>query len=90
MNSDSLYPEHDKLEQVADESRIIGEFLDTFLLRNYVLGEYGNGRYTDTETLYPVRTDVQELLADYFGIDLVKLDIEKNQMLDAWRKENNA
>lgn len=74
------YPEHAKQEKVIDEAQIIGRFLDT---TDYVLAEYHeNGGGEDL--LWPVTKTIQQILADYFDIDLNKIETEKQQMLDAY------
>jgi hypothetical protein len=79
----SDYPEHDKLEAVKDQSQAIGEFLE-------------NGRWTlcewddRTGRFWSIRGDVNRVLAEYFEIDLDKLEAEKRQMLDAMRAANSA
>ena len=134
----SKYPEHEKLEQVKEQSQACGEFLDWLLSEKRFqvcefVGGHDNGeeRYlTDGETksgqplyihawqttwrdgkevpmtspnidphlrkpnpsffytpegFYPVRQNIESLLAEYFGIDRDKLEAEKREMLSALR-----
>ena len=80
------YPEHVKLQAIVDKSQLIGEFIDVFLPgKGIFLGrpkEFGNG-------LDPIIVDIQELLAEYFGIDRDKLEKEKEAMLDEIRRLND-
>lgn len=80
------YPEHDKLKAVVEQSQAIGEFIDVFLPgKGIFLGkakEFGEG-------LDPIIVDIQELLAEYFGIDRDKLENEKEAMLDEIRRLND-
>lgn len=74
------FPEHEKLSAVQDKSQAIGEFLE------WLTGERGYeiAEYTDSSDWpLPVRYNTQSLLAEFFGIDLVKLDDEKRCMIDA-------
>ena len=78
------YPEHDKLRPVKDKSQAIGEFLEWASDRGWYLAEHVNGSYH----LYAVAYSIQTVLADYFEIDLNRLDDEKRAMLDEIRSAN--
>lgn len=69
------YPEHDKMRAVLPQSRACGEFVDEFLT--------GKGIYLRTsnnQVISPGR--LQELLAEFFEIDLDKIEAEKRAMLE--------
>ena len=79
VSSMKSYPEHEKLKAVKDQTQMIGEFL-TWLqtdraisLTSHILNQYGV-----TEKQYH---NVESLLAEYFEIDLKKLELEKREML---------
>lgn len=73
------YPEHDKLKSVAEESQIIGEFLDTC---GYVLCvEESEPFYYHHDEYIPTRNSIQQILAHYFSIDLDRIEAEKRAML---------
>lgn len=72
------YPEHEKLHEVSELSQAIGEFLESC---PYTLCEW-NDRL---EEYRPTHLPVNKLLADHFGIDLKKLEDEKDAMLAAMR-----
>lgn len=75
------YPEHEKLEAVKDEAQIIGDFLSA---TKYTLCELVEGK---VETHYlPVVGKVEEAIADYFNIDMQRLEAEKQAMLDEIRQ----
>jgi len=79
------YPEHDKLRAVNDQSQAIGEFLDLFLPKvGIVLME--RDKYGD---YHPTYRTIQSLLAEYFEIDLDKIEAEKRQMLEDLRALNS-
>lgn len=77
------YPEHDKLLEVSNQSQAIYDFL-TWLEdeRNTCLieGDVGSDHYVwaDSQT-------VKNWLAEFFEIDLDKIETEKRAMLDALR-----
>lgn len=73
------YPEHDKLEKVANLSQGIGEFLET---SHYQLCEWSE----EANEFFPASRSIIQILADYFNIDLDKLEDEKNHMLETLRK----
>jgi hypothetical protein len=74
------YPEHEKLDAVKEQSQAIGEFLD---LGPYTLCEWVKFDDCDREQLVPVRKPLQAILADWFKIDLAKLEGERRAMLEA-------
>jgi hypothetical protein len=76
------YPEHEKLTKVKDQSQLIGAFLDWLEQSGYTICEYSKKR----EEFFPIHQSVQKWLAEYFDIDLEKLDAEKVSMLDKLRK----
>ncbi len=84
--------EHDKLHKVADQSQACGAFLD-WIQGRYVLCQHHAHRdecynpggktvcgYSDGE-LESSRVAVRTLLAEFFDIDLNKLEREKEDML---------
>lgn len=78
----SEYSEHDKLSAISDESQAIGEFLE---MCGYTLCELDEVSYTRPRFV-PVAKSMQQILADYFEIDLSKIETEKRAMLDAIRE----
>lgn len=97
-------PECDKLLKVSTDSNIIGEFLDMFLsskglhLARYipvdgVIQDEDDNDIHITEVLIPAteyRGDagISRLLAEYFGIDLDKVEQERKALLE-WMREMN-
>jgi len=73
------YPEHDKLDKInerMDAIKAIVDFLEDLLEKNIVLCEAQN-KYD----YYPVKIPPSKLVADHFGINLVQLEIEKQDMV---------
>jgi hypothetical protein len=76
------YPEHDKLSAIKDKSQAIYEFLSWVDEKHGVmLADDGHGQ------MYPVyygvdNATVKEWLAEFFEIDLDKIEAEKNFMID--------
>jgi len=75
------YPEHEKMRQIADESQLIGWFLEC---SDYTLCEFHQGE----DEYLPPHKSIEEILAEYFEIDLNKIEQEKRQMLEEIRKHN--
>lgn len=71
--AESHYPEHEKLKDVEDQSQAIYDFLD------WAEEEHGV-RLQDHDGFTP-RPPLKTLLAEFFEIDLTKLEEEKDQML---------
>ena len=88
------YPEHDKLQLVAEQSHAAGEVLEwLFTEKKYFLAEDGDeivsagfgASYTATRTRAVQRT-VNDLLAEFFGIDQSALEAEKRALLQHIRE----
>lgn len=94
------YPEHHKLEKVSRQSQTIGEFLDRSGYRVCELicvrcgavraGETKDCCAVPNEHYVPLRKSIERILAEYFEIDLAKLDQEKRAMLAEIRRQNQA
>ena len=80
-------PECEKLVDVSKESQPIGEFIE-WLKRKYDICEL-----VESEDMYggeyvPVYKTTNQLLADYFQIDLDKVEHERRALLD-WLREQH-
>ncbi|OEV13291.1 hypothetical protein [Streptomyces nanshensis] len=89
---ESRYPEHDKLTKVKETSQAVYRFLEAvgekdIQLMRTVPDHICPMEPDDSESVHiPVSgQQLKELLAEHFGIDLKKLDAEKEQMLDDLR-----
>jgi hypothetical protein len=97
------YPEHAKLDKVKDKSQTIGEFLEWLSTKRREVavwaepkeppyldkdGELKSNENYMPEGWYPLNYSIEKLLAEYFEIDLNKLESEKRQMLDEIRSKN--
>jgi len=81
-------PECEKLHAVKDKSQAIGEFLDWLKNeKHYFIAERVVDFIHEDSDLMPVWTSIEELLAEYFEIDLNKVEQEKRQLLNHIRKE---
>ena len=77
------YSEHEKLKEIQDQSQIIGEFLEWLGYEHeYFICE----KLGQLQEWYPISQNHQKLLAQFFDIDLDKLEQEKRQMLEELRK----
>jgi hypothetical protein len=72
------YPEHTRQRAVLDEAQAIGEFIDT---TSYILAEYRVMDGWHEPRLVPATKSIEQILADYFGIDLSKIEAEKRAIL---------
>jgi len=79
------YSECEKMAEVKDKSQVIGEFLEwlqyfkEMTICKLVEGE-GEMEYS------PIYLNTEELLAEFFNIDLKKVEKERCQMLAELRK----
>lgn len=78
------YPEHNKQQAVLEKSQALGEFLDE---GPYVLAEYRKIEGLTDPQLMPVTRPIQQVLANWFGIDLDRIEAEKREMLAAMRDQ---
>ncbi len=81
------YPEHQRQAQVIDAAQAIGDFL-TENTQGYMLGEWFKPEGYHEARLFPVSKSIQQILADYFGIDLDLIEAEKRQMITAMQAMN--
>ena len=77
------YPEHEKLKEIQEQYQICGEFLE-WLNEEFEILSTGGG---ELDEYYPCHLSREKLLAQFFNIDLDKLEQEKRKMLDELRKE---
>jgi hypothetical protein len=80
-------PELDKRSEVLDEGNKIGEFLDWLVHeKGITLAEWD-----ERDRLMPANTGgFERLLADYFGIDLDKVEAEKLAILKHLRASQDS
>ena len=82
-------PECEKMAAVQEKSRELTNFVDW--LRDdqgYAICE--EKTYDDTypkEQWYPLRKSFEQLFADYFGIDLKKVEEERRALLEEIRRK---
>jgi hypothetical protein len=91
-NEDPEYPETpelDKMAQFTDKSQHIGEFLDWLLgERNLMFARWPDEDEESEWSLdspIPECLDINGLLAEYFGVDLVKVENERRSILEYLR-----
>ena len=82
----SAYPEHDKLNKVAEESQTIGEFIEHLQQKGIHLSQYVEIEGFSEKRLMVISTPIESLLADFFDIDLRKIEQEKREILENLRK----
>ena len=70
-------PELDRMRAVKDDSQVIGQFLDSLSERGLTLCEHD-----DRDRLWPVNKSIERLLADYYEIDLTKVENERRAILN--------
>lgn len=87
-------PELDKMLKVHLDSRTIGGFLEWLSEQSIVLAEFDTiiceGCCDKQEGLICTRSSNTQLLANYFGIDLVKAETERQVLLDDIRAKNEG
>jgi hypothetical protein len=88
----TVYPECEKMSKVAEKSQGIGDFLEWLREdKKIILGSVQefvyvwDGKERIKEEFSPFRYDTEKLLAEFFGIDLKKVEQEKREMLNEIR-----
>lgn len=80
MEKSKKYPEHEKLQCIKDKSEICGSFLDW--LQNERNPRIQLCEFNENGEEFPCYKRIDQLLAEYFEIDLQKLEKEKLQMIE--------
>jgi hypothetical protein len=83
----SEYPEHEKLRALDGRNQAVGCFIEWLQVKGYVIARYKNIHGFMDEQLVPDTSGIQDLIAEYFGIDQDKLEQEKRKMLDDLRSQ---
>mgnify|MGYP001606688616 CR=1 FL=1 len=90
MKQTKIYPECEKMLAVNDKSQTIGEFLDWLgTIKNYTICQFTTDDDESGEEFIPVCESIEKLLAQYFEVDLNKIEKEKRDMLKWMRKMND-
>ena len=80
-------PELDKIRKVSEKSQEIGNFLDWLSSKEgYYIAEYIKGGF-DEEKLVTINLDIEQFLAKYFKINLVKAEKERQAILDNLKQD---
>jgi hypothetical protein len=81
----SKTPECDKMAKVRDQSQSIGEFLEWLSGKGIHLGKQFNYNDVDYSEFLPYSYTTEELLAEFFEIDLNKVEEERRALLEELR-----
>jgi rubrerythrin len=96
--SESDYPEHQKLQAVRERSQAIGTFLEWLLSKGFRLAKWMKvpdedpwaDKGAEVDELVQQSIDIEKILAEFYEIDLNKLEKEKQAMLEYIRKQQKA
>lgn len=83
-------PELDKMLAVKEQSRTISEFLDWLDGQEFEICKYDEDASYEENLYRHIDKTKEQILAEFFGIDLVKCEQERQQILDDLRKQNNV
>ena len=78
LSVDEKYPLHAKFDEVKDEAATISRFLDDWYERGGVLTN-------DADSMIDP-SNFDEVIGDFFEIDVVEFDREKQRMLESIRE----
>lgn len=83
------YPTLTKMNAVKPHSQILGEFIDWLATeKKMFIGEYVEDPDTERVLFMTANINTEKILAEFFGIDLVEAEKERQRILDNIRKEN--
>ena len=84
-------PELEKIVEHRDESDIIGGFLEWLQDEQKIhlceWGDYSGEEYEEDEQFYQINRTIEQLLAEYFEIDLDKAEKERVALLEQIRRD---
>ena len=81
-----LTPECDKLSKAQPQSQAIGEFLEWLSVQEIALCEFDRKH----DRYYPDGVSIETRLAEYFGIDLAKVERERRAILGGLQAAHSA
>jgi hypothetical protein len=76
------WPEHEKLKAISEFSQKVHDFLEWCSEKGWELAQWEGDR------MFPIRPGRDKILADFFEIDMDKIEAEKRAMLDLMRAQN--
>jgi len=80
-------PELDKMQNVKHQSQPIGEFMEWLWSRHIVLAKYESDEEMRPR---PISYSIEQLLADFFEIDLKKVEEKKRAVLEYLRNRSTS
>jgi hypothetical protein len=80
----SKYPEHEKLQALGGKNQTVGDFIEWLGQCGIVLAEFD--KHDDLRSAHKSR---DHLIAEFFELNLSKLEAEKRQMLDDIRAKQS-
>jgi hypothetical protein len=86
MTAAPATPELDRRSKILGESHKIGEFLDWLNQRGIHLATYEEWDEYRDPMLTPLTVSYERLLADYFEIDLQRVEAERRAILEHLRR----
>lgn len=91
MRKQPACPECEKLASVSEKSNELGHFLDWLINENnYVLCEWTeDDAEKDYRRVYLGSNKINEILAEFFHVDLNKVEQERRALLDWIREEQS-
>lgn len=91
MSKELPHPEIDKMKAVQAESQSIGAFIDWLQQNEMAICIHEDvGEYRTKMEYWPIRKNIEQILAEYFEIDLNKVEKEKVAILEDFRKRTGV
>lgn len=78
---ENKYPELERLKNIQEQSQLCGEFLEWLQTKYRLIGKRESFENGYIPFNYSSHINVTKLLAEYFDIDIEKVEKEKIQML---------
>ena len=82
MTTTDPYPELEKLRRVSEESRAISGFMEWAEHKGYRLVR----THEEDGATFEFPVNVEQAMAEYFEIDMAKVEAERRELLDRLRR----
>lgn len=83
--AEQSYPELEKVQANSEKSQAIGEFIDWLQDEKKIVLYKWDDEVSEHHPV-PDRTPITQLLAEFFGVDMKKVEVERQQILKSLQK----
>lgn len=81
------YPTLERMKEIEEQSQLLGEFLEWLHSKYFMIDKKSKFETAKIPFGFDSFIDIEKLLAEYFGIDLVEAEKERLQILSDLRNK---